>query len=965
MGPMATQAPIPPLHGREVEFRALSDAFDRVAAGHLTIVIVEGEAGIGKSRLLVEALSDARVRGFEVVTGRARELEGTRPFGVLADIFAGAGSSSDPRRAAIAALLATHNGDRAPLTVSSDPGLQFQAVDAFVDLIESLALQRPLVVAVDDLQWADPSTLLTLATLGGRLADVPLALLGCLRLLPRGPELQRVLEAMEAGGARRLPLGPLGDDAVGELVAEVVAAEPGHRLLAEVAGAGGNPLFVTELVGALLAEGAIQVADGRAEVAQVTLPPTLRLTILRRLSLLPDDTLEALQAASILGASFTLAELSTTTGQSALELSSVLGEALRARVLEDDGDRLRFRHDLLHEALYEDLPASVRLGLHREAGQRLARSGALALQVAEQLARGAMPGDTEAIDWLTRAAREAAPSSPGVAAELLERAAGLTDPADPSRDRLLAEQAGALMLAGRLADAEATCHALLDRDHDPSVQAPTRILLARTLATQGRLRDTLRELERVQESPTLTDELRASAEAAEAMARLQLGDLAGAVTAAERARGAAALPGDHPASILAITSLAIVEELRANLGRALRLIDEAVRLADQSPHRRGHQEVVHLARANILMGLDRLPEARSTLETGQRISEQLGVRWRLPLYQAVIGMERFLAGQWDDAMAESQAALALAEETGERHSLVLTHSVASLIALHRGELRHAEEAAVRAEGELADTGPRFRSHWAMWARALLLEAGGATREALATMTGCWKLCARSGFAIEYPVLGADLVRLALGAGDQDRAARVAAAVAEVAARNDVHLLTGAALRCRGLAEDDPGMLRAAVDAYTRGARPLELAFACEDAGAALARQGEGATAAPLLDKALAGYERLDAAHHTARVEARLRELGIRRGRRGPRQRPQFGWDSLTPTEHRVVDLVAEGLTNPQIGERLFVSRRTVQTHLAHVFAKLGISSRTQVAAEATRRRQAPLTPRRPGAQPRS
>jgi DNA-binding CsgD family transcriptional regulator/TolA-binding protein len=948
---MARLAPGPRLRGRELELGALGDAFDQVASGDPAIVVVEGEAGIGKSRLLAHALDDARARRLEVVTGRAQELERTRPFGVLADLLACTASSPDPRRRAVAALLATHLGDQGPVTVSSDPGLQFQAVDAFCDLVEALAVDRPLVVAVDDLQWADPSSLLTLATLGGRLGDVPLALIGSLRLLPRPPELARTLAALDAVGARRLPLGPLGDEAVAELVAEVFAAEPGRRLLAEVAGAGGNPLFVTELVGALLQEGAIQVVDGRAEVAEMTLPPTLRLTILRRLSLLPEDTLQVLRAASILGSSFSLTELSTTTGRSALELSSVLAEALRARVLDDDGRRLKFRHDLLGEALYEDIPAGVRLGLHREAGRRLARSGAPALQVAEHLARGAGPGDAEAVAWLTRAASEAAPRSPAVAADLLERAVGLADPADPARDRLLVERAGALMWSGRLADAEAACRSLLGRDPDPSVAAPARLLLARTLATQGRLRDSIRELERVQQSPALSDELRAGARAAEALARLQLGDLDGAVTAAEQAR-TAAVPGEHPAAILAVTSLAIVAELRADLDRGLRLIDEAVRLADHSAGRRGHQEVVHLARGNVLMALDRFEDARSTLQTGRRISEELGVRWRLPLYQAVLGMERFLAGAWDDAMAELEAALALTEETGERHSLVLTHSVTSLIALHRGDLSAAEEAAARAEGELAATGPRHRSHWAMWARALLLEAGGAVPDAFATLDGCWEVCARCGFTIEYPVLGPDLVRLALAADEAGRAAQVATAVAEVAAGDDVPSLTGAALRCRGLVERDPGILRSAVDAYARSTRPLELALAAEDAGAGFARQGDVAAAAPLLHRAVDTYERLDAARDTARAEATLRELGVRRGRRGARRRPQLGWDSLTPTELRVVDLAAEGLTNPQIGERLFISRRTVQTHLAHVFTKLGSSSRAQVAAQAARRRPA-------------
>jgi hypothetical protein len=235
-----------------------------------------------------------------VATGEAQELERARPFGVLADAFGCAASSPDPRRRAIATLLATSAGDRGPVTVTSDPGLQFQAVDAFVDLAESLALARPLVVGVDDLQWADPSSLLTLGAMGGRLDGVPVALVACLRPSPRAAELERALQALDRAGARRLVLGGLDDRAV----AEVVAAEPGQRLLAEVAGAGGNPLFVTELVAALFEEGAIRVAGGCAEVAEMSLPPTLRLTILRRLSFLPDDTLQALRAASVLGSSF-------------------------------------------------------------------------------------------------------------------------------------------------------------------------------------------------------------------------------------------------------------------------------------------------------------------------------------------------------------------------------------------------------------------------------------------------------------------------------------------------------------------------------------------------------------------------------------------------------------------------------------------------------------------------------------
>ena len=178
------------------------------------------------------------------------------------------------------------------------------------------------------------------------------------------------------------------------LVAQAVAAEPGPRLLAEVAGAAGNPLFVTELLGALAQEEAITTADGWAEVAQTVLPPTLRLTILRRVSFLPEPTLQALRSASILGSAFSLTDLATVTGRPAVDLSVVLGEAIRARVLEDDGARLRFRHDLIRDAIYQDLAGSVRRALHCEAGQRLAQAGAPALHVAEHLAaarRGGTP----------------------------------------------------------------------------------------------------------------------------------------------------------------------------------------------------------------------------------------------------------------------------------------------------------------------------------------------------------------------------------------------------------------------------------------------------------------------------------------------------------------------------------------------------------------------------------------------
>ena len=912
-------------------------------------MLVEGEAGIGKTRLVAEVLGDARGRGMRVASGRAEELERTRPFGLVAGALGCARASADPRRSAIAALLATRGeGESGPITVSSDPGLQFRAVDAITDLAEELAVDRTLVVALDDLQWADLSSLLTLAALARRLADLPVALVACFRPSPRVPALQQLLDSLEGAGARHLILQRLSEGAVSDLVAEIIGAEPGPGLLAEVGAAAGNPLFVTELLGAIVQDGFLRAAGGRAEVTEMTLPPTLSLTILRRVSFLPAETLQALRPASILGSSFTLTELAATTDRPALDLSAALAEAIRARVLEDDGDRLRFRHDLIRDAIYSDLPGSVRLALHREAGQRLAGIGAPALQVAEQLARGATRGDTTAVGWLTKAAREAAPRSPDAAADLLQRAIGLMNPHDPARDQALAERATSLMLAGRIPEAEAECRNLLGRSHDPRSVATARIGLGQALLTQGRAQDGLRELEEAAGSPALTGAERAIALGWTCGSRWAMGDLDGAAAVAEQARSAAASAGDPLATSIALTGLAQVTEHRGDLSDALHIIDRAVRLADESPGRIGHRFPVLMHRGHILIELDRLPDARDSLVAARRTSEEFGVRWPLATNQAFLGLTYYVAGAWDDAVAELEAGLALAEETGETYSLVLSHNLLSLIRLHRNELPGAESAAAAATDLLAGAGPRNRTYGVMWARALLLEAGGRPAEALSALAGIWDQYVRWGMALEYPVLGADLVRLALTAGDHGRARDVAAAVADVAAANQVPSLTGAALRCRGLAEDDAGLLADAVEAYSRGPRLLELALAAEDAGRAMARHGQADRARGLMDQAAGIYERLEAARDLARAEAIMRELNIRRGRRGPRGRPQFGWPSLTVTERMVADLVAEGLSNPQIGDRLYISRRTVQTHIAHIFMKLDISSRAQLAAEVTR-----------------
>ncbi len=940
------------LLGRSTELERLRSAVQQARRGAGQMLVVTGEAGIGKTRLMAEGLDAASRLGVQVFRGAALELERRWPFGAIADCLAIRRSAADGRRAEIVRLLREEapQGDGGSW-FGDTPSTEFRVVELFVDLVEELSARAPVALAVEDLQWADPSTLLVLHRLGRRIGQLSVLFMGTVRPVPRSAELEACLEGMRANGATELVLGPLDRAAVAELVEELAGAAPGPNLLRQVAGAGGNPLFVTELVAALRRDGSIKHAEGTAELAAVGIPPSLPLTILHRLSFLAPTTLEVLRVASILGIAFAVTDLSRVLGRPTAGLLDALDEAMAGRILDRRGVELAFRHDLIREALYHDLPAAVRRGLHLDAAHALAGAGAPPEQVAEHLMRGASAGDTQAVAWLQQAARRAAPRAPAVAVDLLQRALELSPLADPNRDALLAEQAVSLMWSGRLADAEASCREVLGRAHDPTLDGTLRLCLVQALVGRGRLEAVLREADAATASPTLSEVERARFAAFTAMAQTSSGQLDAAARTAAHAQAAAEQVGDDLAGAISLASLALVTNLGGDFTGAHALAEEAVQRGDRSEGLQAHRFPLNLFLGGFLHDLDRVDEGQAALQRGRRLAEELGAKRELPLYYWALAQGCFWAGEWDDALAECQACLELADEYGMRlHGTLFSHSIRAVVLLHRGDLAAAERAVAAAERELEATGPQLGFDWLLWAHALVLEALGQPEASLATLGRAWEMCADGGWLATLPILGPDLVRLARGAGDSERAEQAASAVEAIAARNpSVATLAGAALRCRGLLEDNPEILLRAVAAYRAGPRPLALGLACEDAASALGHEGTAAQARQLLDDALAVYERLEASRDAARAEARLRALGLRRGRRGPRKRPTSGWDSLTQTELNVARLVAEGLSNPEIAERLFISRGTVHTHVSHVLAKLGLRSRVALAAEATRR----------------
>ena len=931
------------LHGREAELQILRDVFDDAASGRLRVAVVEGEAGIGKTRLLHESLKGGPARQFQTLIGRVEELERNRSFGSLIEAFGCWRTASDPRRSHIARLIGTGPYDDGAVP-TPDPGLQFRVVDAFVELSEEEALGGPVIVGLEDLHWADASTLVALRSLVRRLTDVPLAVVLTLRPAPRAPDLEVLLGALAAEGATEIHLGGLPEEAVVSLVTETLGTGPAPRLLAQLGGAGGNPLFLTELLHALEAETAITRTDGGADVAEVRLPPSFRQTILRRTGFLPPECKEALRSASLLGASFSIAELATVRGCTQSSILPALEPALDAGILQDGGQRLRFRHDLTRDAIYYEIPPSIRAALHRDAGRRLAIAGAATVTVAEHFARGAEPGDTEAVEWLARAARETAPRSPATAADFLCRALQLTESTDPARDHLLAERAVSLLWSGQVAESDATCREVLSRHHDPALDGLLRLLLVQAALAQGRTEDALLEVEAAAASGALSAVDLARIQAWGAHAHMLVGDRTGALAMAKTTLGVAEQLDEKATGAIAAACVAMCNQFGGRFAEAVTAASAAVELGDRSPGREGHRFHPGVFEGVARMDLDEVAAGIGALQRGRRVSEEIGARWNLPLYQISVAVGYYLSGQWDDAIAEFEGSHALAEECGTRHGMVWNYAVRALIALHRGNLGEAEEMVACAEQELAAKGPQYRFYWAMWARALLLEATFAG-DAYAVLGGAWNLCEKAGFAGEYPLLGPDFVRMALAVGDTARAREVAAAVESVAAGNQgVPWVTSAALRCRGLVTGDVDLLVRSAEASRRSGRVLERAAAAEDAGAALAATSRAEEAARLLDEAVELYDGLQAHRDVARAKAVLRKLGIRHGQRGTRGRPSTGWASLTETESRVVALAAEGLSNPQIGACLFISPRTVQTHMAHVFVKLGLRTRSQLAA---------------------
>ena len=345
------------------------------------------------------------------------------------------------------------------------------------------------------------------------------------------------------------------------------------------------------------------------------------------------------------------------------------------------------------------------------------------------------------------------------------------------------------------------------------------------------------------------------------------------------------------------------------------------------------------------LSTDRAVEAARVFDTAGRDAERRGELILLVHTNLGTAGVDFHAGRWDDAVRNLEGGLAVADETGAHAQLVTTHGLLARIALGRGDRSTARAHLTAGQTALEAGMHLFGVDVLMWARAAVLEADREHEAALQVLAGLWTRTETLRGLLQYHLIAPDLVRLATRLGDSGLANAVADETAVLATRSTVLSASAVAHRCAGLAAQDAEQLMAAVAEYRLTPRRVELAACCEETAGLLIAAGRIDEAIALLNEAAAIHIGSRATAELARVDATLRVHGRRRRRSGAAPSDR-GWAALSPKEREVVNLVAQGLSNPHIGDRLYISRRTVETHLAHVFRKLDITNRAELAVAA-------------------
>jgi DNA-binding CsgD family transcriptional regulator len=886
--------------------RALS-TLDRAArTGQGALVAISGEPGIGKSAVLRAVVEQASRAGFKVGAGKAEQGDQIAPGAPL--------------------LVALRSGPQPLLPADAFASLAplydnpLWLVDRISALLEELAAHTPVLIASDDVQWADRLTRFALRVLPARLAGSPVVWAVTSRWVPSDPLDELIAGTDDATTVTRITLGPLTFNDITEIASDRLGAEPTAQTLATLGGVGGNPFW------------AVQVIDGlarRHERGQDTadLHAELSVGVRARLAGLSGPAAALIRLAAVWSRALSVTDAGHLLGRlSDAQVQLLAREAVDNGLLGSGDGEVFLPHDLMREAVYADIPPGDRRALHRACARYIVGEGGSALAAATHYRACAVRDDEEAVLALEQAARECMVSMPDQAAELAQQAFSLTSDTHPLW--LLAGERTVETLVNVQRDQEALAVAdrLLAVADEPEIIARIELHACRALWVAGDCGQMERRASGALAQDGISEMLCAQLSAAQALAASRTQSAARAEAMAQIALAEGNRLNDNYSQRLALVSL--IEAAR-NEGR------HRLALAHFTDLRRLSDTAYQAEEIRTLQHLDRYDDAEAMLAKIREAHDDVGIQLPSMLY-AQMWQDHNLA-RLDAAEAGARTLLTLADETGNYGFRLNARMVLAAVATYRGDLAKATELLVPVDGEGV---PRLRLMQG-WLKASTGDFG-------ASLAILGPLLDKGGeFEDPWPWSPPwmrILARIGLDAGDREFASKAADIADLVAQRNPgVPTLEGTALHIHGMLADDTRLLADAVRALRESPRPLLLADALKDLGSTLSTKDRTDEGVDALAEAAEIYQRVGAVSGSRAVSKFLRSQGVRGIRiNSPTPRPPNGWAALTPTELRVVDLISAGHSNRSAAVELGVSPNTINTHLRAVFRKLDVKSRVQL-----------------------
>lgn len=959
----------PALIGRDSALEAIDRVLGELETRQSGRVLrIAGEPGIGKTRLLAELATRGEERAFMIFEGRAAEFEQDLPFAIFVDAL-------DDRLAALGARkreqfdpgLASHLAAVFPAFASMGGERSFALLDeryrvhrAVRLLLERLARRAPVVLALDDLHWVDAASGELLRHLLAHppcapvliaVAYRPAQLGGRIRAALERGQIDRRIESVDVGALSRAHARLLlGADLSGEIFDAIYSES------------GGNPFYMLELARGLTRGGRV---SGKAEPAG-EVPQGVIAAIQEEVAALTEDARELLQGAAVAGEPFSPDTAAAAAGIFAADALRLLDRLVEAGLIRQAAvpRAFEFRHPLVRRAVYESAQPGWRIAAHRRLAEDLRRRGAPAVELARHVEAVAQPGDEEAIALLTAAGHATVYHAPGIAARHFEAAldllAGVDHHAD-SRLELLTPLATSLGAAGRLRESRRTLLEALNL-LPAEAAAPRARLEAFCAAVENLLGLHAEAQQRLHAALKALPEGR-SPEAASLMVELAANAVWGMQWSAMRAWAAEALnvSRETAQASLEVSALALLALGEYCLGRPARGA-EPVRLAA------------------------RLLDAMNDADVGTHLHGPYYLAW------AEFWLERF-----EEAVRHADRGLALARTTGHGQFFAPTLTAKACALRRLGHLRQAGETVQEAVESARLAGHDQMIAWALAIRVWIATAEGdlalalsSGEEALTSFKRLVPSMIRAAIGWQYgealleagePLRCSTLVLDAMGGPEAEiptpaercygwhllaradaargrhRSAqtwieRLDATTSNLPGSNLPCFLAESARAHVLLARAEPAHAAhaalVAVEAAERVHARLDAARARLLAGRALAAAGERARGIDLLERARAELDLHGAVRYREEAIRALRRLGIRVGRGGRRALARAGTESLSERELAIAQLAAAGWTNKEIGAELFISTKTVERHLSHVFRKLDVSSRAQVGALLTR-----------------